>query len=74
MYGLGAEGYCSKHITDSFTFFQTPEGFILPKNKLGELVVELVDGEQAEELERFMEQQRQIEEQKAQATKPSVMP
>ena len=30
--GLGAESYCSKHITDTFTFYQTPEGFIIPKN------------------------------------------
>ncbi len=69
--GLGAEGYCSKHITDTFTFYQTPEGFIIPKNMLGDrkLVVEFVDGEEAEELNRYIEEKRRIEDQKAQEKK-----
>ncbi|MEE8430825.1 MAG: DUF6398 domain-containing protein [Candidatus Desulfatibia sp.] len=69
--GLGAEGYCSKHITDTFTFYQTPEGFIIPKSMLGdkELVVEFVDGEEAEELNRYIEEKHRIEEQKAQERK-----
>jgi len=32
--GIGAEGYCSKEITDSFSFFKTTEGFILPKSMI----------------------------------------
>jgi hypothetical protein len=69
--GLGAEGYCSKHITDAFTYYQTPEGFIIPKSMLGdrELVIEFVDGEEAEELNRFIEEKQRIEEQKAQEKK-----
>jgi RNA-splicing ligase RtcB len=68
---LGAEGYCSKHITDAFTYYQTPEGFIIPKSMLGdrELVIEFVDGEEAEELNRFIEEKQRIEEQKAQEKK-----
>ena len=54
--GLGAEGFCSPHISDSLTFVQTPDGFIFPKSMLAEpeILVEFVDAEGAEELERFM--------------------
>lgn len=60
---FGAEGYCSKHITDSLlTFYETPEGFIIPKSMIEgpEIVVEIAEGEDAEELERFAENQRKI--------------
>ena len=69
--GLGAEGYCSQHITDMFTFVQTPEGLIFPKSMIedGELVIEFVEGEEAEELNRFNENQRLIEKQKEQRKK-----
>lgn len=59
---IGAEGYCSKEITDSFTFYQTPEGFIIPKSMIGdrEIIIEFAEGEEAEEMERFAENQRSI--------------
>lgn len=68
---IGAEGYCSKEITDSFTFYQTPEGFIIPKRVIGdrEIIIEFVEGEEAEEIERFAENQRSIMEQKAKEKK-----
>ena len=68
---IGAEGYCSKEITDSFAFYQTPEGFILPKSMIGdrEIIIEFVEGEEAEELEGFAENQRSIMEQKAKKKK-----
>lgn len=63
---IGAEGYCSKHITDSLTFYKTPDGFIVPKSmiEVPEIVVEIADGEDAKELERFVENQSKIKEQK----------
>lgn len=63
---IGAEGYCSKQITDSLTFYQTPEGFIIPKSMIEdqELVVEFSEGEDAEEPETFTENQKKIKEQK----------
>ncbi len=63
---IGAEGYCSKHITDSFTFYQTPEGFIIPKSMIDdrEIVIEQAEGEEADEIEKFAEKQRTIMEQK----------
>jgi len=68
---IGAEGYCSKEITDSFTFYQTPEGFITPKSMIGdrEIIIEFVEDEEAEEIERFAENQRSIKEQKAKEKK-----
>ena len=68
---IGAEGYCSKEITDSFTFYQTPEGFIIPKRVIGnrEIIIEFAEGEEAEEIERFAENQRSIMEQKAKEKK-----
>lgn len=63
---VGAEGYCSKKIMDSFTFYQTPEGFIIPKSMIGgrELIVDFVEGEEAEEIERFAKNQRSTTDQK----------
>ncbi|KHE91113.1 MAG: DUF6398 domain-containing protein [Candidatus Scalindua rubra] len=62
---IGAEGYCSKHVTDSLTFYKTPEGFIVPKNMIEdlEIVYEIAEGEDAKELERFVENQRRMKEQ-----------
>lgn len=61
---LGEEGLCSPNITDVFTFYQTPEGFILPKSAFRdpEVKVAFVDGEEARELKAFMAEQRRKEE------------
>lgn len=63
---IAAKGYCSKHITDSLTFYQTPDGFIVPKSMVEnpEIVFEIAEGEDAKELERFVENQKKIKEQK----------
>ena len=64
---LGAEGFCSPEITDMLTFVETPEGFILPKRAIQnhEIVVEFVEGKEAEELENRIAEQKRIKEQKA---------
>lgn len=63
---VGAEGYCSKHITDSFTFYQTPEGFVVPKSMLEapEIVYEIMNDEETKEFERHVENQKKIKDQK----------
>ncbi len=63
---VGAEGYCSKHITDSFTFYQTPEGFVVPKSMLEvpEIVYEIANDEETKEIEEYVENQKKIKEQK----------
>jgi len=63
---IGTSGYCSQDITDSFTFYRTSEGFVLSQKMVGkrELVIEVAEGEEAKELEEFIENQRKMEEQK----------
>ena len=65
-FSIGAEGYCSKEISDSFTFYQTPDGFIIPKRMVEnrEFIIEFVDGEEARELQEFADEKRRIEEEK----------
>jgi len=65
--GLGAEGFCSPEITDMLTFVQTPEGFILPKSAIQnrDIVIEFVEGEEAEELENYIAEQKCREEREA---------
>jgi len=64
--GIGAEGYCSKEISDSFTFYQTPEGFIIPKSMIDDrgFIIKLADGEEARELQEFADEKRREEEEK----------
>jgi len=60
---MGEEGLCSSHISDMFTFVQTPEGFILPLSSYTR--DEFLSEEERQEKEARLEkqrQQRQIEE------------
>ena len=63
---IGAEGYCSKEISDSFTFYQTPEGFIIPKSMIDDrgFIIKLADGEEARELQEFADEKKRAEEEK----------
>jgi len=62
----GAEGYCSRHITDMFSFYQTSEGFIIPKSIFGdkEVIYECANDEDTKEIEKFHELQQNIIEEK----------
>ena len=64
--GIGAEGYCSKEISDSLTFYQTPEGFIIPKSMIDDrgFIIKLADGEEAREIQEFVDEKRRAEEEK----------
>ena len=64
---MGAEGFCSKKITDMFVFYKTHEGFIVPKRRMSrflepEVVFKVVNGEEAGEIERLAGEQRSIRE------------
>jgi hypothetical protein len=63
---IGAEGYCSKEISDSFTFYQTPEGFIIPKSMIDDrnFIIKLADDEEARELQEFADEKRRAEEER----------
>jgi riboflavin synthase len=64
--GIGAAGYCGKDITDTFTFYQTPEGFIIPKSMIEKRIVSVgvAEGEDAEKLRRYKEEKERIKIQK----------
>jgi len=63
---LGEEGYCTKEISDSFTFYQSPEGFIFPKSILQkrETILEIADEKESEELRQFAQKQEEPKEQR----------
>ncbi len=70
--GIGAAGYSSKAISDMFTFYQTPEGFIIPKSMVERRIdtMGVAEGEDAEKLKLYVEEQertkiRKEEERKA---------
>jgi len=65
--GLGAEGFCSREISDTLTLVELPNGLVIPKSMLPEfeIVYEPADEEETEELEAFMVERRRLKEQKA---------
>jgi hypothetical protein len=65
--GMGAEGFCSQHISDMFTLVELPNGLVVPKSMLPdfEIVYEMADDEETEEIQEFLEEQRRLEERKA---------
>ncbi len=72
--GIGTEGYCSREISDSLTLVELPNGFIMPKKSLTnrDIIVESVDGEEAEELERFMAERKHLKEQQEEEKKERI--
>jgi len=58
---LGEEGLCSHHISDMFTFVQTPEGLILPKSFFSkdDISIEILDEKEAGKLNAHLEEQLQ---------------
>jgi len=69
--GMGAEGFCSQHISDMFTLVELPNGLVVPKSMLPdfEIVYEIADDEEAEEIQEFLEEQRRLKERKAREKK-----
>ncbi len=61
---LGEKELCSSYISDMFTFYETPEGFILPKSMLPDHKIEIVvmDENETKEFEtRLTEDKRRKE-------------
>ncbi len=60
------EKYCSQEIIDSFTFYETSEGFLIPKNAADTLgIYEFADDNESKEIDNFFEEKKKIEAQKA---------
>ena len=57
---IGEPGYCRQEITDQFTFYETSDGFILPKSIVEKMPisVEFMDEEESREFEKKLEEQR----------------
>lgn len=69
--GMGAEGFCSQHISDTFALVELPNGLVVPKGMLSdfEIVYEMANEEETEEIENFLEEQQRIKDRKAREKK-----
>lgn len=64
---LGSVGFCSKEISDSLTFIQTPEGIIIPQKWFDNRKIEIMiaDEKEAKEIEEVLEERRKKEQQRS---------
>lgn len=69
--GVGAQGFCSQHISDMFTLVELPNGLVLPKSMLSsfEIEYEIADDEATKEIEEFLKEQRRNKEREARERK-----
>lgn len=56
--GIGAEGFCRADIVDMMTLVELDNGMVIPKNMLPSIAVAFAEGEDAEELKRFMAEEK----------------
>lgn len=63
--GIGDGNYCTREITESFSFVEMPGGFIVPKkmaNEMGrDVVIEIASEEESQEIEEFMAEKKRQE-------------
>ena len=59
----GVEKYCSQEIIDAFTFYETPEGFVIPKNAADTFGIsyEFADEEESKAIEKSFEDKKKID-------------
>jgi len=64
---MGEQDLCSPRISDMFTFYQTPEGFIIPKSMLQKHKIELavMDEDETREFEERLAEKKRRREQEA---------
>lgn len=60
------EKYCSQEIIDTFTFYETPQGFLIPKNAADTIGIsyEFADDDESKEIENFFEKEKKLAAQK----------
>ena len=68
---FGTEDFCSHHISNMFRFVQTLEGFVFPLSILADRKIEIVlaEGEEAEELDKFIADEQRRKEREAEEKK-----
>ncbi len=61
---IGSESVCSREITEAFTFYETPEGFIIPLSMFNgnNIEVETANDEESEEIRKHLDQKKRDEE------------
>lgn len=64
--GIGDTNYCSTEIIESFSFVETPDGFILPQKMADEMVTDIIIGtankEESREINEFLAKKKRQEE------------
>ena len=68
---LGEDDLCSEDISDMFTFYQTSEGFIIPKSMLRDHEIEItfMDEDERKAFESHLTEQERIRQQEVEAEK-----
>ncbi|MBC2714093.1 MAG: hypothetical protein HF978_02185 [Desulfobacteraceae bacterium] len=74
---IGEQGLCNPEITDMLTFYETPEGFILPKSMIGspdieiqpDIKIQLANGEEVSAVEHFKTELKRFKKQQEQERK-----
>ncbi len=61
---IGSESVCSREITEAFSFYETPEGFIVPLSMLNgkNIEIETANDEESEEIRKHLDQKKRDEE------------
>ena len=64
--GIGDTNYCTTEIIESFSFVETPDGFILPQKMANEMIKEIVirtaNAEESREINEFLAEKKRQEE------------
>jgi len=64
--GIGDTNYCTAEIIESFSFVETPDGFILPKKMANDMVRDIIiktaNEEESREINEFMAEKKRQEE------------
>ncbi len=51
-------------ITDEFTYYETPEGIIIPKSMINDIVIKIASEEESAEIDVYKIEQEKIREEK----------
>ena len=58
-FGIAEPGYCTREISESFSFVQLPNGMIMPKHVFGNITIGISSAEESRKIERFQAEQHQ---------------
>jgi hypothetical protein len=67
--GLGEPDYCTEEINKAFSFFQLPNGLIVPEHMVETIAFEVADEEESKAIAAYLAEQRRLEEEAIAARK-----